>query len=299
MSTRHARSHEGRLQVEAAQLRHLLPRLAGGRSVSRLGGGIGTRGPGEQKLEVDRRRIRHRISQLKAEITKLEKSRGLHRQARRRAEVPVLAVVGYTNSGKSSLMNALTGAGVLEADQLFATLDPTTRAVELPDGRRVLLTHTVGVIQKLPTDLILHVLDASHPAMRDHFEATNEVLEDLDAIDKPLVLAFNKCDLLDRGTVAMMRRRGDWTPYQEVVPISARTGLGLPVLLEAIERQTRLNLVELDLLVPYDHAGVESDLRQHGRVLKLDYVEEGIRIAAEVPGNLAPRFAEFAKTPAG
>ncbi|HXA42649.1 MAG TPA: GTPase HflX [Candidatus Solibacter sp.] len=312
---RHARSHEGRLQVEAAQLRHLLPRLAGGRNLSRLGGGIGTRGPGEQKLEVDRRRIRHRISQLKAEIAKLEKSRGLHRQARRRAEVPVVAVVGYTNSGKSTLMNALTGAGVLEADQLFATLDPTTRAVELPDGRRVLLTDTVGFIQKLPTDLvaafratleevteadlILHVLDASHPAMRDHFDATNDVLDDLEAMDKPLVLAFNKCDLLDAGTVAMIRRRGDWSPYEEVVPISARTGLGLPGLLEAIERQTRLNLVELDLLVPYDHAGVESELRQHGRVLKLDYVEDGIRIAAEVPGNLAPRFAEFAKTPAG
>lgn len=314
---RHSRSHEGRLQVEAAQLRHLLPRLAGGRNLSRLGGGIGTRGPGEQKLEVDRRRVRHRISELKRETDKLQKSRSLHRQARRRAEVPVVAVVGYTNAGKSTVMNAITGAGVLEANQLFATLDPTTRAAELPDGRRVLLTDTVGLIQKLPTDLVaafkatleevteadvvLHVLDASHPAMREHFAATNEVLEELQALDKPLVLAFNKCDLLATDTVAMIRRRGNWSPYEEVVAISARTGDGLPSLLEAIERQARSNLVELELLVPYDHAGVESDVREHGRVLRLDYLEEGIRMAAEVPSNLAGRFAAFvepAKAPA-
>ena len=222
----------------------------------------------------------------------------------------MVAVVGYTNAGKSTLMNAITGAGVLEADQVFATLDPTTRAAELPDGRRVLLTDTVGFIQKLPTDLvaafratleevteadlILHVLDASHPAMREHFQATNEVLEELQAIDKPLILALNKVDLLDPGTVAMIRRRGDWAPYEEVVAISARTGAGLESLMEAIERQTQENLTQVTLLVPYDHAGVEAEVREHGRVLRLDYLGEGIRITAEVPANLAARFAAYA-----
>jgi GTPase len=306
---RHARTHEGRLQVEAAQLRHFLPRLTGGRKLSRLGGGIGTRGPGEQKLEVDRRRIRRRISELGRDITKLQKSRSLHRQARRRAEVPVVAVVGYTNAGKSTLMNAITGAGVLEADQVFATLDPTTRAAAVPDGRRVLLTDTVGFIQKLPpeliaafratleevteADLILHVLDASHPAMRDHFRATNEVLEQLKALDKPLILALNKRDLLDPGTLAMIRRRGDWSPYEEVVSISARTGDGIDSLMQAIERQTQENLSHITLLIPYENAGVEADVREHGRVLSCDYAGDGIRIAAEVPTNLVGRFDAY------
>src|SRR3984893_14739097 len=306
---RHARTPERRLQVEAAQLRHFLPRLTGGRKLSRLGGGIGTRGPGEQKLEVDRRRIRRRISELGRDITKLQKSRSMHRQARRRAEVPVVAVVGYTNAGKSTLMNTITDAGVLEADQVFATLDPTTRAATVPDGRRVLLTDTVGFIQKLPTeliaafratleevtdaDLILHVLDASHAAMRDHFQATNEVLEELAALDKPLILALNKRDLLDPGTLAMIRRRGDWSPYEEVVAISARTGEGIESLMHAIERQTQENLTQVSLLIPYEHAGVEAEVREHGRVLSCDYAGDGIRIAVEVPTNLVGRFAAY------
>ena len=312
---RHARTHEGRLQVEAAQLRHFLPRLTGGRKLSRLGGGIGTRGPGEQKLEVDRRRIRRRISELGRDISKLQKSRSLHRQARRRAEVPVAAVVGYTNAGKSTLMNAITGAGVLEADQVFATLDPTTRAAAVPDGRRVLFTDTVGFIQKLPpeliaafratleevteADLILHVLDASHPAMRDHFRATNEVLDQLEALDKPLILALNKRDLLDPGTLAMIRRRGDWSPYEEVVSISARTGDGIDSLMQAIERQTQENLTHVNLLIPYERAGVETEVREHGRVLSCDYAGDGIRIAAEVPTNLLGRFDAYVEGPRG
>jgi GTP-binding protein HflX len=198
---------------------------------------------------------------------------------------------------------------VLEADQLFATLDPTTRAAEVPDGRKVLLTDTVGFIQKLPTDLvaafratleevteadlILHVLDASHPAMREHFEATNEVLGQLNALDKLMILALNKIDLLDPGTVAMIRRRGDWTPYEEVVAISARTGAGIESLMQAIERATQVNLVHVDLLVPYDQAGVEAEVREHGRVISRDYLGEGIRIEAEVPANLAGRFAAY------
>ena len=308
---RHARSHEGRLQVEAAQLRHLLPRLAGGRKLSRLGGGIGTRGPGEQKLEVDRRRIRNRISELGRDIVKMQKSRRLHRRTRVRNQVPVVAVVGYTNAGKSTLLNALTGAGVLEADQVFATLDPTTRSVDLPDGRKVLLTDTVGFIQKLPTDLVaafrgtleevteanllVHVLDASHPAMRAHFAATNEILDQLQALDKPMVLALNKVDLLDPGTVAMMQRRGDWAPYDEVVPVSARRGQGLDRLLEALERLSQEGLVRLDLLLPYDHAGLESEVLKRGRVLKREYLNEGTHLVAEVPASDASRFEAYSR----
>jgi len=323
---RHARTHEGRLQVEAAQLRHLLPRLTGGRKLSRLGGGIGTRGPGEQKLEVDRRRIRGRIQELGRDLEKVERSRSLHRQARQKDGVPVVGVVGYTNAGKSTLMNALTSAGVLEADQVFATLDPTTRAAHLAGGLRVLFTDTVGFIQKLPTDLvdafkstleevteasvIIHVLDIRHPAMSEHFTATNEVLEELRAIDKPLILALNKVDLLDPGTAAMIKRRGDWTPYYEVVLVSARTGEGIEGLLAAVDRQVQKGMVRVDLLLPYEQSGLESDLRERGHILEVEYRDEGIRVVAEVPEGIAGRFAKYrrpkaaanrtrAKAPAG
>ena len=323
---RHARTHEGRLQVEAAQLRHLLPRLTGGRKLSRLGGGIGTRGPGEQKLEVDRRRIRGRIQELGRDLDKVERSRSLHRQARQKDGVPVVGVVGYTNAGKSTLMNALTSAGVLEADQVFATLDPTTRAAHLAGGMRVLFTDTVGFIQKLPTDLvdafkstleevteasvIIHVLDIRHPAMAEHFTATNEVLEELRAMDKPLVLALNKVDLLDPGTAAMIKRRGDWAPYEDVVLVSARTGEGIESLLAAVDRQVQKGMVRVDLLLPYEQSGLESDLRERGHILELDYRDEGISVIAEVPEGIAGRFAQYrrpkaaarrsrAKAPAG
>jgi len=306
---RHARTHEGRLQVEAAQLRHLLPRLAGGRNLSRLGGGIGTRGPGEQKLEVDRRRIRQRIGELGREIVKLEKSRRLHREGRARQDLPVISLVGYTNAGKSTLMNALTHAGVMVVDQVFATLDPTTRALELADGRKVLLTDTVGFIQKLPTelvaafratleevtesDVILHVLDLSHPAAHEHFVATNQVLEQLRAMDKPLVLALNKTDLLDPAVVERMVRLGDWSPYEEVAPISAATGAGIDRLLRAVERVTSRRLVRVDLLLPYADSGVEADVAAHGRVLARDYQDDGVHLTAEVPTAYAPRLERW------
>ena len=306
---RHARTHEGRLQVEAAQLRHLLPRLTGGRKLSRLGGGIGTRGPGEQKLEVDRRRIRGRIRELKRDLEKVERSRTLHRSARRRDGVPVVGVVGYTNAGKSTVMNAITSAGVLEADQVFATLDPTTRAAHLPGGMKALFTDTVGFIQKLPTDLVeafkgtleevteatvvLHVLDISHPAMAEHFRSTNEVLDELQAMDKPLVLALNKCDLVEPATAAMIKRRGDWSPYEEVVTISAKTGEGIGSLMEAVERLAQAGMVRVELLVPYDHSEVEGELRERGRVLELDYEGDGISVIAEVPRFMASRYGRF------
>jgi GTP-binding protein HflX len=306
---RHARTHEGRLQVESAQLRHLLPRLAGGRNLSRLGGGIGTRGPGEQKLEVDRRRIRQRMGELGRDIKKLQQSRGLHRQARLRTEVPVVAVVGYTNAGKSTLMNRMTGADVLVADQVFATLDPTTRALELPDGRRALLTDTVGFIQKLPTELvaafkatleevteasiILHVLDASHPASLDHFRATNEVLEELEALDKPLLLALNKRDLLPPGAIERMARVRDWGAYEEVIAVSALTGEGLDSLALAIQRMTEHGLVRIELKVPYEHGGVEAEVRERGRVLSRTYADDGLGLVIEVPVAQAARFQRW------
>ncbi|MFN2464274.1 MAG: GTPase HflX [Candidatus Dormibacteria bacterium] len=310
---RHARTHEGRLQVEAAQLRHLLPRLSGGRKLSRLGGGIGTRGPGEQKLEVDRRRIRGRIQELGRDLDKVERSRSLHRQARQKDGIPVVGVVGYTNAGKSTLMNALTHAGVLEADQVFATLDPTTRTARLPGGMRVLFTDTVGFIQKLPTDLvdafkstleevteasvIVHVLDIRHPAMAEHFTATNGVLEELQAIDKPLVLALNKADLLDPTTAAMVKRRGDWAPYDELVLVSAREGRGVDTLLAAVERQVQRGMVRVELVLPYEQSGLESELRERGQVLSVDYASEGIVVSAEVPEGLAGRFAAYRRVP--
>jgi len=312
---RHARTHEGRLQVEAAQLRHILPRLTGGRKLSRLGGGIGTRGPGEQKLEVDRRRIRGRIQELGRDLDKVERSRTLHRQARQKDGVPVVGVVGYTNAGKSTLMNALTHAGVLEAAQVFATLDPTTRATHLPGGMRVLFTDTVGFIQKLPTDLvnafkstleevteasvIVHVLDIRHPAMTEHFRATNEVLDELNAIDKPLVLALNKTDLVDPATAAMIKRRGNWAPYQDVVLVSARTGEGVAGLLAAVERQVELGMVRVELVLPYDRSALESELRERGHVLSLEYTDEGINVVAEVPAGLAGKMAEYRRPAKG
>src|SRR5438445_3189983 len=307
---RHARTHEGRLQVEAAQLHHLLPRLAGGRNLSRLGGGIGTRGPGEQKLEVDRRRIRQRIRELQRDIEKVRRARRLHRAARRRSSMPVVAIVGYTNAGKSTLLNALTGADAIVADQMFATLDPTTRAARLADGRQVLLTDTVGFIQKLPTeliaafratleelteaDIVMHVLDISRPGMHERFTATNVVLDELQTLDKPLVLALNKRDLLPSSTVERLVRRGDWSPYEEAVAVSARTAQGLDSLRGALQRLTESGLVRLQLLLPYDRAGLESELRQRGRVLAREYVAEGIRLAVDVPEEESHRFQEFA-----
>ncbi|MDQ6749081.1 MAG: 50S ribosome-binding GTPase, partial [Candidatus Dormibacteraeota bacterium] len=236
-------------------------------------------------------------------------SRSLHRQARRRDGIPVIGVVGYTNAGKSTLMNAITSAGVLEADQVFATLDPTTRAARLPGGMRVVLTDTVGFIQKLPTDLVeafkgtleevteagvvLHVLDIGHPAMAEHFAATNEVLAELQAMDKPLLLALNKSDLVDPTTAAMIKRRGDWSPYVEVVLISARTGEGIPALLEAVERLTQEGLVRVELLLPYEQSGLESELRERGQVLQLVYGDDGINVVAELSVGMAGRYERF------
>ncbi|TMG02874.1 MAG: GTPase HflX, partial [Chloroflexi bacterium] len=267
----HARTHEGRLQVEAARLHHLLPRLIGAyaydRQVGGRRGGVGARGGfGEQQIEVERRRIRKRIRDLDREIEQVRTQRHQQRTGRRRAELDTAAIVGYTNAGKSTLLNALTGAGVRAEQKLFATLDPTTRKLELPAGREFLLTDTVGFIQKLPTDLvaafratleevteadlILQVLDLSSPAVEEQAQTVEEVLTDLGAADKPRVVVLNKVDLLGpasrRRAIAALADR-----YPGAVAISATNRAGLKELLGALDQASRGDSVPLEILVPY------------------------------------------------
>ncbi len=303
-----ARTKEGRLQVEAAQLHHLLPRLQGGRDLSRLGGGIGTRGPGEQKLESDRQRIRHRIRELDRDIKEIRKQRAMRRHGRRRVDYPVVAIVGYTNSGKSTLLHALTQARVQMEDALFVTLDPTTRLVRLPNRREVLFTDTVGFIQKLPTDLVaafkatleevqeadllLHVLDATRYNGRDQMEAVHETLQDLDALDKPKVLALNKIDELSPGQVEMLLAE-DWSPYRAVVPISALRKLGLEQLGNAIATTLPGDLVPIEVLLPYSENARQAEFHAHGNVEAVDYRADGVAMRGALPRRLLPRFDPF------
>lgn len=292
---RRAQTHEGRLQVELAQMTYLLPRLAG-RSpmLSRLGGGIGTRGPGETKLEVDRRRIRRRITDLRREIGEIRQHRSLQRKARREAQFPTVALVGYTNAGKSTLLNALTGAEAFVEDKLFATLDPMVRKVTLPNQRPVLLIDTVGFITRLPTqlvaafratleevteaDVIVHVVDGSHPDWRDQMKSVDKILADLDAAGKPTVIAVNKTDRM-----APKDARAVLSEIGEGVVISALHKVGLINLLRLISQRLPEGLVTVRLTVPYAHAGALSQLFDQGRVIRQDYGQDGIRIEAELP----------------
>ncbi len=279
-----ARTSEGRLQVELAQLRYRLPRLSGlGTSLSRLGGGIGTRGPGETKLESDRRHIRRRINALEDQLAELEKRRGMLHQRRKKDNVVSVAIVGYTNVGKSTLLNTLTDAGVLAQDMLFATLDPTSRALLLPDGRKVMLVDTVGLVSRLPhhlveafkstleeavnADLILNVCDVSSPEFDHQLEITTQVLADLGAGEIPVLTVLNKCDKVVLPPL---------TIDKHTAAISAKTGEGLDALLEKIA----LNLPEthrrLQLLLPYSKAGLISEIRELGRVDIEDYREDGV-----------------------
>ena len=307
-----ARTKEGRLQVESAQLHHLLPRLQGGRDLSRLGGGVGTRGPGEQQLESDRRRIRHRIRDLDQEIKEIRKQRALRREGRRRVPFPVVAIVGYTNSGKSTLLNALTQAQVQIQDALFVTLDPTTRLVHLPDRHEVLMTDTVGFIQKLPTDLVaafkatleevqeadilLHVLDATRFNGRDQMEAVHEILQDLGAMDKPKVLALNKVDRL-RPEALITLLREDWSPYERVVAISALRKTGLGELGTAISETSPGDFVTVEVLLPYDQPARQAEFHARGRVEKIGYRADGVAIRGLLPRRLLPRFEPFTAAP--
>ncbi|MHB8572372.1 MAG: GTPase HflX [Candidatus Dormibacteria bacterium] len=305
-----AATHEGRIQVEAAQLRHLLPRLIGGRDLSRLGGGIGTRGPGEQKLEVDRRRIRRRLSDLEKELKEVARTRRLHRERRARAPMPVVALTGYTNSGKSTLLNALTRAGVVAEDKLFATLDPTTRKVKLPGGQECLLTDTVGFIQKLPTDLVaafrstleevvfadvvLHVVDLGAPNFEERMDAVDRVLMELGAGEKPAMGAFNKVDRLTKEELTL--RLAEARHRLPGMPISALKGSGLEALLGRVETKLGARSRTLRLLVPYADAAVAAEFHRLATVESAEYLETGIALAGRVALRDAARFAPYLKS---
>lgn len=278
-----ARSAEGRLQVELAQLQYLLPRLAGqGVSLSRLGGGIGTRGPGETKLESDRRHIRRRIRSLRLQLDSVEQQRERRRERRKKDGIQTVAIVGYTNAGKSTLLNALTQAGVLAEDKLFATLDPTARALRLPDGRQVLLIDTVGFVRRLPhhlveafrstleeaveADVILNVCDASSPEAEEHLQVTRELLQELGCGDVPILTVFNKCDLSPEP----VRAEGP------SVCISAKTGQGLPRLLEEVAAALPPDRKKVTLLLPFRQGALAEQCRREGAVEREEYVAEGL-----------------------
>jgi GTPase len=310
----HARTHEGRLQVEAARLHHMLPRLIGSyaydRQVGGRRGGVGARGgAGEQQIEVERRRIRKRMRDLEREIEQVRSQRHQQRTGRRRAQLETAAIVGYTNAGKSTLLNALTGAHVQAEQRAFATLDPTTRRLDLPTGREVLLTDTVGFIQKLPTDLvaafratleevteadlIIQVLDVSSPTVLDQAATVEKVLGDLGAADKPRVVALNKVDLL--APLARRRAIGAVTSrYPDAVAISATKQSGLKELLGAVEKSSRGDIVEFEILVPYGGESVLAALRKVGGVERTEYVEGGTKAWGWVPRHAAQRFEAYA-----
>ena len=297
----HATTSEGKIQVELAQLRYRLSRLAGlGRSMSRLGGGIGTRGPGEKKLEMDRRLINDRIAQLRRELKEVEQHREVNRARRNRSRIPVVAIVGYTNAGKSTLLNHLTDAKVLEEDKLFATLDPTTRMLELSGKQQVLLTDTVGFIRKLPhhlieafkstleeakyADYIFHVVDASNPQYDKQMHITYETLDDLGVKDKTIVTLFNKQDLR-KDAEPLFDFRADY-----VMNISAAKGEGLEEIKSLLEKLLRENKIYIERIIPYAKAGDIQMIRKQGELISEEYVPEGIAIKAYVPMEVYGRL---------
>lgn len=292
----HANTSEGKLQVELAQLRYRASRLTGlGKSLSRLGGGIGTRGPGEKKLEMDRRLIKERISVLNRQLKDVVQNRDTMRKQRSRNHTPTVAIVGYTNAGKSTLLNTLTDARVLEEDKLFATLDPTTRALELADGQKILFTDTVGFISKLPhqlirafqstleeakyADMILHVVDASNPQCDKQMAVVYETLKELGIADKPVLTAFNKTDRIVPSELEGLKDlRSD-----DTVQISAKEATGLDTMLEKIDRLLNTGLVRIEEIIPYDQAGKIQKIRQYGKLEAEEYRENGIFVKASVP----------------
>lgn len=293
---RHAVTSEGKIQVELAQLRYRSARLVGLReSLSRLGGGIGTRGPGEKKLETDRRLIRTRISALKEELKQVEKHRELIRGKRAKGNLKTAAIVGYTNAGKSTLLNVLTGAEVLSEDKLFATLDPTTRLLELSDGQQILLTDTVGFIRKLPhhlveafkstleeakyADYIIHVVDSSNPQAEKQMHIVYETLRELGAVGKPVITLFNKQDKTE--TEQIRDFKADHT-----LKISAKTGEGLEEFKELLGELLSEGMIYVERVFPYQEAGKIQLIRERGQLLSEEYTEAGIAVTARVPKEI-------------
>jgi GTP-binding protein HflX len=303
----HARSREGRAQVSLAQMQYLLPRLRGwGESLSRQAGGraggqsggVGTRGPGETKIETDRRRIRAQMTRLRRELKEMEKSRTTQRAARHRAGTPAVAIAGYTNAGKSSLLNRITDAGVLVENSLFATLDPTVRRAKTPNGREYTIADTVGFVRHLPhqlieafrstldevvdADLIVHVVDGSDDAPEEQIAAVREVLNEIGAGQVRELIVINKADIADPETIAALLSR---EPHSVVV--SAATGFGFDELLQAIETDLPSHLIEVDVVVPYSRGDLVSRAHRQGEVIEIEHVEAGTRLHARVPKALA------------
>lgn len=301
----HAHTSEGRTQVELAQLNYLLHRIRGkGIELSRLGGGIGTKGPGETKLEVDRRRIRGRMRRLEKDLTQMESVRDTQRKQRRRAGLPSICLIGYTNSGKSSLLNRLTGANVLVEDQLFSTLDSTTRRLLLPDGQKVVVSDTVGFIRKLPheliaafhstlevvreADLLIHVVDATaDQTIAEHMKAVNEALSDLEAAEIPVITAFNKVDLLESGQADYIKRG-----YPDALYVSALTVEGINALMEKMGKRLS-GLKSVTLLVPVAKGDVLSALYRDGFVMNSEVEDECISVTVNLPPEKLERYRRY------
>lgn len=298
-----ARSKEGKLQVELAQLKYMLPRLTGkGVAMSRLGGGIGTRGPGETKLETDKRHIRRRMETLKEQLADVEMHRNMLKNRRKKDGVITAAIVGYTNAGKSTLMNYLTNAGVLAEDKLFATLDPTSRALKLPNGVTVMLIDTVGLVRRLPhhlveafkstleeaatADIILNVCDASSEEAYLHLQVTRELLQDLGCGDTPVIPVLNKWDKVDE-------QNGVLPSVSNSVRISAKNGTGIDKLLKAVEDNLPVKIKRVKLLIPFDKGGLVADIRNKATLVSEDYVAEGISVEALLDPELYNKLSAY------
>lgn len=298
---RNARSGEGKLQVELAQLRYSLPRLAGqGTALSRLGGGIGTRGPGETKLESDKRHIRRRIHTLEEQLKELSKRRQRHRERRQKDGIVTAAIVGYTNAGKSTLMNTLADADVLAENKLFATLDPTSRAIKLPDGSEVMLIDTVGFISRLPhflveafkstleeatsADILIILADASNPECEEQLNVTKEILKELGSEEKPVITVYNKCDIADSYLLPVTKN---------TVKISALKGIGMNQLLECIAENMPKTKKRVLLLIPFSKGALANEIRESSRILRENYVSDGLFLDAVVDVNIMYKIIDY------